>query len=64
MSQDMRMQFLGCLGLLGECSVHVDDELREMIAEALESATVLIPGSRAKRVLDRVEFVLEEPKHE
>lgn len=33
-----RMRYLGVLGLLCECSVHVPEDVRDMIESALEDA--------------------------
>ena len=50
-----RRHYLGCLGLLGECSVHVPDELREMIEEAFRDACQ--DGQlRYRRILNRLEI--------
>lgn len=50
-----RMRYLGVLGLLGECSVHVPEELREQIETAMEHACA--DGRlKWKRVLNRIEI--------
>jgi hypothetical protein len=51
-----RMKYLGLLGLLTECSVHVPEELREMIESAFDDAVEEIPTLRWRRILDRIEI--------
>jgi hypothetical protein len=63
----MKMQYLGVLRLLGECSVHIRDggesaDLRDCIAEALADAQTLIPELRWHRLLNRFDVdVVDEP---
>lgn len=56
MSEDLYMRYLGVLGLLGECSVYVPEEEREMIVAAFEDASEAHPSLTWKRVLNRVEI--------
>jgi len=46
------MRYLGVLGLLCECAVHVTDELREQIDEALTDAVVADPKLKWRRILN------------
>ena len=58
---DVRMRYLGVLGLLAECSVYVPEELRQSIETAMEQACA--DGClKWRRVLNRVEIepVFEE----
>lgn len=48
------MRYLGALGLLSECSVHVDDEMRESIEQAFTDAENY--GLKWRRVLERIEI--------
>lgn len=52
----IRQQYLGVLGLLAECSVHLRspeaNELRALIEEAFIDASGVIPSFRWKRILD------------
>lgn len=64
---ELRQQYLGALGLLGEISVHISnhtgdaEEHRALIAEALEAATILIPGLKVRRILNRFEIETRAP---
>lgn len=50
-----RMRYLGLLGLLAECSVHVPEEIRESIERAFDDAAE--DGSlKWRRVLNRLEI--------
>ena len=52
---DERMRYLGLLGLLCECSVHVTEDLRDSIERALDDACA--DGSlKWRRILDRYEI--------
>lgn len=51
-----RMRYLGCLGLLAECSVHVPEDLRDLIERAMEDACAAIPTLTWRRILDRIEI--------
>ena len=53
---DERMRYLGCLGLLGECAVHVPEDLREMIEQAMVDACAAIPTLRWRRIINRIEI--------
>lgn len=53
MSPDMR--YLGCLGLLAECSVYVPEDLRERIEQAMQDACA-DRSLRWRRVLNRIEI--------
>ena len=35
---DLKTRYLGVLGLLGECSLYVPEDIRAMIEEAMEDA--------------------------
>lgn len=52
--RELYMRYLGVLGLLGECSVHVSDDERESIERAFIHAGSY--GMRWRRVLDRMEI--------
>ena len=52
---ELYLRYLGVLGLLGQCSVYVDDDLRETIIMAMEDAASHHPV-RVVRVLNRVEI--------
>jgi len=52
MATSLYMRYLGCLGLLGECSPHVDEELRESIEGAFDDACEQHPLQWG-RILDR-----------
>lgn len=61
MSQDEYLRYLGVLGLLENCSPHVDEETRECIEQAFTDACQAHPTLMWRRVLDRVEIsVLDE----
>lgn len=51
------MRYLGCLGLLAECSVYLDrdPELREQIEQAMEDARKALPGFWWRRILASIE---------
>jgi hypothetical protein len=49
------MRYLGALGLLADCSVHVPEDLREMIERALTEACAAYPYLKWRRILDRLE---------
>ncbi len=48
------LRYLGVLGLLSECSPHVDEETRESIEQAFRDAVKAHPMLRWRRILDRV----------
>jgi len=50
------MHYLGTLGLLGECAVHVPEELREMIGQAMDDACAENPSLSWRRILNRIEI--------
>jgi hypothetical protein len=50
--RDMYMRYLGVLALLGECSVHVDEDIRSSIERAMTDACAAHP-LKWKRILDR-----------
>jgi hypothetical protein len=52
---DMYLRYLGVLGLLGECSVYVPEEIRETIKMAMDDAASHHP-LRVIRMLDRIEI--------
>lgn len=49
------LRYLGCLGLLGECSVEVEPETRGSIIVAMEDAAKHYP-LRWRRVVNRIEI--------
>lgn len=53
---NLRMRYLGCLGLLGECAVHVPEDLRESIERAMEDACQSDSALRWRRILNRIEI--------
>lgn len=57
--RNQRMQYLGVLGLLSQCSVYVPEDIREMIELAFTDAC---KGGRLqwRRVLDRLEIEARE----
>jgi hypothetical protein len=62
----IRQQYLGVLGLLAECSVHLressdSDELRALIEEALMDASGVIPSLKWKRVLNSFTVEVAQP---
>lgn len=52
---DLYARYLGVLGLLAECSVHVPDDTREMIEAAMLDAAAHHP-LRVRRILNRLEI--------
>lgn len=50
------MQYLGVLQLLCNVSVHVPEEERECMEDALRDAAALIPALQWRRVLDRLDI--------
>ena len=53
--RNQRMQYLGVLGLLGQCSVHVPEDIREMIESAFNDACG--DGSlQYRRLINRLEI--------
>lgn len=56
-----RMRYLGVLGLLAECAVHVPEDLRESIERAMEDAETagLV---KWRRILNRIEVEPLPPK--
>lgn len=56
----IRTQYLGCLGLLADCSVHIagyeSDELRDSIETAMMDAERM-KLVRWRRILNRIEVV-------
>jgi hypothetical protein len=57
--RDLYMRYLGVLGILAECSIHVREEEREAIEWALNDACKHHP-LRWHRVLDRIEIEVED----
>jgi hypothetical protein len=62
----MYMQYLGCLGLLANCSVALHDtvedmadDLRESIQQALDDAQAIGLPIRWRRILNRIEVEVE-----
>jgi len=55
------MHYLGTLGLLGECAVHVPEELREMIEQAMDDACAENPSLSWRRILNRIEIQVMSP---
>ncbi len=49
-------RYLGVLGLLGECSVFVPEDMREVIEQAFEDAVAANPALRWRRILNRIEI--------
>jgi hypothetical protein len=49
-------RYLGALGLLAECSVHVPEDIREMIEAAFEDACAAASGLYWRRILSRLEI--------
>lgn len=67
MTQKMYMQYLGCLALLCECSVALQDtveceadELRDCINRALSDAQVAGVPIAYRRILNRFEIEITE----
>ena len=56
MTQPEYLRYLGVLGLLGECSVFVDEDIRESIERAFADACAAHPTLRWRRILDRIEI--------
>jgi hypothetical protein len=56
MPEDLYMRYLGCLGILGECSVYVPEEIRETIEQAMSDACQHHPTLKWKRTLNRIEI--------
>lgn len=54
-SEPLNQRYLGCLGLLSECSVYVPEEIRECIAQAFEDASQADPNLKWRRILNRLE---------
>lgn len=52
-------RYLGALGLLAECSVHVPEDIREMIAEAFRDACKADPQLKQRRILNRLEIEVD-----
>ena len=52
---DLYMRYLGVLGILSECSVHVPEDIRESIESAFEDACSH-HNLRWRRLLDRIEI--------
>ncbi len=60
---DLRRRYLGVLGLLPECSVHVTEECRECIEQAFAHACDADGTLTWRRILNRIEIevvVLED----
>jgi hypothetical protein len=57
---DLRMRYLGVLGLLCEASVHVPEEIRLSMEQALDDACES-GRFRWRRVLDRLEIEPVQP---
>lgn len=57
MTNEEYMRYLGCLGLLCECSVYLDDEpeLRDCIIMALDDACAHHP-LQWRRIINRLEI--------
>jgi hypothetical protein len=53
---DLYMRYLGVLGLLGECSVYVPEDMREQIATAMDDAVEHHPTLHVRRTLNRLEI--------
>jgi len=53
---DLYQRYLGCLGILTECSVYVPEEIRESIAQAVQDACDNHHSLRWKRILNRIEI--------
>lgn len=56
------IRYLGTLGLLSECSVHVPEELRESIAQAMLDAVAANTNLEFRRVLNRLEVEVRVEK--
>jgi hypothetical protein len=56
MTEPEQMRYLGVLGLLGECSVYVPEELRVMIEQAMADACAAHPTLRWRRLINRIEI--------
>lgn len=61
----LRMQYLGALGLLASIAVHIGngpeaDDYRDSIAQALADAQEIIPGLRWKQTLPRFDIWMEQ----
>lgn len=54
--QEMKMKYLGVLGLLCEASVYVPEDVRECMENALQDAVDNLPNLRWKRILDRLDI--------
>ena len=57
------MRYLGCLRLLGDCSVYVPEELREGIERAMEDACAANPHLTWRRILNRIEIEVARDAH-
>ena len=51
---DLKLKYFGCVGLLAECAVYVDEETRESIEQAIKGS-----GIKYKRIIDRFELYPE-----
>lgn len=56
MPEDLYQRYLGCLGILGECSVYVPEDIRETIERAMRDACQHHSTLRWKRILNRIEI--------
>lgn len=54
--RDVRMRYLGALGVLADCSVHVPEDVRSQIERVMEDACRHDPGLTWRRVLDRIDI--------
>lgn len=55
------MRYLGAIGLLAECAVHVPDDMRNQIEHAIQDACEASGGTLFyRRILDRFEVEVVE----
>lgn len=60
MSAPLSQRYLGVLGLLAECSVHVPEDLRESIEHAFTDACKADQELGCRRVLNRIEIFVRK----
>ena len=55
-AERLRLQYLGVLGLLAQCSAYVPEDIREMIETAFRDACEADCALYWRRILDRLEI--------
>lgn len=55
----IRMQYIGALVLLGRCNLYAPEEERDCILNAIEDGCSVIPNLTYKKTLDLIELEIQ-----